>query len=319
VRAPRHRPLSTLDPQLAARVDLHTHTVASDGLLAPSELVRLALERGLDVLAITDHDSTEGVAEALAAAEATGLTVVPGVELSSDLDVGECHILGYFVEHGPGPFQETLRRLRAGRVSRGRLMVERLAAAGAPISWERVERIAGATGPQATRHPAVARPHVAQALVEAGHAASIADAFDRWIGSGRPGYVPRARLTPADAVAAVLRAGGVPAIAHPVLGPGLWPGPERDGALAGVEARIAELRPLGLGGLEVYYNGYDPSLVGRLELLAERHGLIPTGGSDFHGPGRGHGELGGVPFPQQVARRVVDQLRSAAGRQPSGT
>jgi predicted metal-dependent phosphoesterase TrpH len=262
------------------------------------------------VLAVTDHDSTEGVAGALAAAEATGLTVVPGVEMSSDLDQGECHLLGYFVEHGPGRFQETLRELRVGRVSRGRLMVERLVAAGAPIAWERVEQIAG--------DGAVARPHVAQALVEAGHALSVADAFDRWIGAGRPGYVARTKLTPADAVATIVRAGGAPVIAHPVLGAGFWPGPEREPALAGVEARIDELLPHGLAGLEVYYTGYDHSLVARLEQLAERRGLIATGGSDFHGPGRGHGELGAVPFPEAAARTVVAQLRRAAGRQRPG-
>jgi len=292
------------------RVDLHTHTVASDGLLSPAALVDLALDRGLAALAVTDHDSTEGVAEAIAAAEGSGLTVVPGVEMSSDLDEGECHVLGYFVEYGPGAFQDTLRQLRNDRVSRARLMVERLADAGAPISWERVDRIAG--------DGAVARPHVAQALVEAGHAWSVADAFDRWIAAGRPGYVPRAKLTPPDAVGTIVRAGGVAAIAHPVLGAALLPGPERERALAGVERRIEELGPAGLGGIEVYYTGYDPSLVARLERLAARFGLIPTGGSDFHGPGRGHGELGSVPIPEHAARRVVDQLRSAAGRQRSG-
>ncbi|HEV8636186.1 MAG TPA: PHP domain-containing protein [Chloroflexota bacterium] len=291
-------------------IDLHTHTLASDGLLAPAELVNLALERGLSALAVTDHDSTEGVAEALAAAESTGLTVVPGVEMSAEVDEGECHILGYFVEHGPGGFQDTLRQLRGGRVSRARLMVERLADAGAPISWERVKEIAG--------DAAIARPHVAQALVEARQAASIAEAFERWIGSGRPGYVPRTRLTPADAIGAVVRAGGVAAIAHPILGAALVPGPARERALAGVEQQIEELEPVGLGGIEVYYNGYDPTLVGRLGRLAERFGLIATGGSDFHGPGRGHGELGTVPIPPDVARTVVGQLRRAAGRQRSG-
>src|SRR5215510_10034121 len=144
-------------PADAGTVDLHAHTVASDGLLSPAELVGLALARGLDALAVTDHDSTEGVGAAVAAATATGLTVVPGVEMSSDLDEGECHLLGYFVEHGPGGFQDALRRLRTGRVSRARLMVERLPDAGAPIAWQRVEQIAG--------DGAVARPHVAEALV----------------------------------------------------------------------------------------------------------------------------------------------------------
>jgi predicted metal-dependent phosphoesterase TrpH len=301
---------SALNSQLSTRIDLHAHTVASDGLLAPAELVNLALERGLAALAVTDHDSTEGVAEALAAAASTGLTVVPGVEMSSEVDEGECHVLGYFVDHGPGPFQDTLRQLRTARVSRGQLIVERLATAGAPISWQDVRRIAAGG--------AVARPHVAQALVEAGHAASVADAFDRWIGQGRPGYVARTRLTPAEAVAAIVGAGGVAVIAHPILGPALLPGPARERALAGVERQIGELRPAGLGGLETYYTGYDPSLVARLEQLADRHGLIATGGSDFHGQGRGHGELGAVAMPPRVARGVVAQLRRAASQQRSG-
>jgi predicted metal-dependent phosphoesterase TrpH len=274
-------------------IDLHAHTNASDGLLSPAALVDLAVERGLTALAITDHDSTEGVAPALA--HARGLTVVPGVEMSSDVPGGECHILGYFVPAGPGSFQDMLRAFRIGRVSRAEEMVKRLTAAGAPISWQRVQEIAG--------EGAIARPHVAQALIEAGHATSTSDAFDRWIGSGRPGYVPRVKLTPVDAVRAIVEAGGAAAIAHPVLG--AW----TDATLAGVEQRVVELREAGLAGIETYYTGYPAALVQALESLADRHGLVCTGGSDFHGPGRGHGELGTVAVPDEV----VDQLRQRAG------
>jgi predicted metal-dependent phosphoesterase TrpH len=221
--------------------------------------------------------------------------VIPGVELSSDVEDGECHILGYFVPPGPGPFQEMLRAFRVGRVSRAEEMVKRLTAAGAPISWQRVQEIAG--------EGAIARPHVAQALVEAGHALSTSDAFDRWIGSGRPGYVPRIKLTPVDAVRAVVDAGGAAAIAHPILGE-----PTR-AALVGVEHQVLELKEAGLAGIETYYTGYSRDLIRTLEALADRHGLVRTGGSDFHGPGRGHGELGSVPVPDAV----IDQLRQRAG------
>ena len=309
-------------------IDLHTHTTASDGLLSPAALVDLAVERGLSAIAITDHDSTEGLAAAISAAsagrpreerEASGgrpgspdgppgrgtashvarsaapINVIPGVELSTDVPGGECHILGYFVPAGPGPFQDMLRAFRIGRVSRAEEMVKRLTRAGAPISWLRVQQIAG--------DGAIARPHVAQALVEAGHALSTADAFDRWIGTGRPGYVPRIKLTPVDAVRAVVDAGGAPAIAHPILGD---PTPA---ALAGVERQVLELKEAGLAGIETYYTGYSPELTCTLEALAERHGLVRTGGSDFHGPGRGHGELGSVAVPDEA----IDQLRQRAG------
>jgi predicted metal-dependent phosphoesterase TrpH len=309
-------------------IDLHTHTTASDGLLAPAALVELAVQRGLKAIAITDHDSTEGLAPALLAAgasrpreerEASGgrpgrrngppghgtaspvgrrevrIDLIPGVELSSDVDQGECHILGFYVPAGPGPFQEMLRAFRVGRVSRAEEMVKRLTQAGAPISWQRVQEIAG--------DGAIARPHVAQALVEAGHATSTTDAFDRWIGSGRPGYVPRIKLTPFDAVRAVVDTGAVAGIAHPILGD---PTPE---ALAGVERQVRELVDAGLGAIEAYYTGYSAALTRTLEQLAARYGLICTGGSDFHGPGRGHGELGAVRVPDEV----VDQLRQRAG------
>lgn len=274
-------------------IDLHTHTVASDGLLTPAALVDLAVARGLTAIAITDHDSTEGLAAALA--HLSPLTVIPGVELSSDVASGECHVLGYFVPAGPGPFQEMLRAFRVGRVSRAEEMVNRLTKAGAPISWQRVQEIAG--------EGAIARPHVAQALIEAGHAISTSDAFDRWIGTGRPGYVPRIKLTPVDAVRAIVDAGGAAAIAHPILGD---PTP---GALAGVERQVVELKEAGLAGIETYYTGYSADLTRTLEALADRHGLVRTGGSDFHGPGRGHGELGSVSVPDVA----VDQLRQRAG------
>jgi len=295
-------------PADAGLIDLHAHTTASDGVLAPAELVSLALERGLSVLAVTDHDSTDGVRPAIEAAGGTGLSIVPGVELNTDVPRGEVHVLGYFVRPDLAPFQARLAELRRGRFERGRRMVDRLVEAGAPVSWPRVQEIAG--------DGAIGRPHVAQALIEAGHVATIQEAFERYIGQGRPAYVERVRFGPEDAVRSVLAAGGAPVLAHPVLSAPAMAG-EREpmaAALAALEPRLDALQAAGLRGLEVYYGGYAEALIEALERVADRRGLIRTGGSDFHGGARVKAELGGVPIPTAVAEAVVDQLRSAAGR-----
>jgi predicted metal-dependent phosphoesterase TrpH len=289
-------------------IDLHAHTTASDGVLAPAELINLALERGLTVLGITDHDSTDGILPAHEAARGTGLSVVPGVELNTDVPRGEVHVLGYFVQLDLAHFQDRLAELRRGRFERGRRMVERLAEAGAPVSWPRVQQIAG--------EGAIGRPHVAQALIEAGHVATTQEAFDRYIGQGRPAYVERVRFGPEDAVRAVISAGGAPVLAHPVLNAAVMAGePEpMRAALEALEPRLDALQAAGLRGLEVYYGGYAPGLVEALEEVADRRGLIRTGGSDFHGGARVKAELGGVALPPAVAEVVVDQLRAAASQ-----
>jgi hypothetical protein len=287
-------------------IDLHSHTTASDGVLAPAELINLALERGLSALGVTDHDSTEGVRPAIEAARGTGLTVVPGVELNTDVARGEVHVLGYFVRPDRASFQVRLAELRRGRFERGRQMVEKLAAAGAPISWQRVQEIAG--------EGAIGRPHVAQALIEVGHVATTQEAFERYIGQGRPAYVERVRFGPEDAVRTVLAAGGAPVLAHPVLSAPVMAGePEpMRAALEALEPRLDGLQAAGLRGLEVYYAGYGEALVDALAEVADRRGLIRTGGSDFHGGGRVKADLGGVPIPADIAAATVDRLRAAA-------
>jgi predicted metal-dependent phosphoesterase TrpH len=265
--------------------------------MAPSELVQLALDTGLTALGVTDHDSTEAVMAAVAAAEATPLTVVPGVELSTDVPTGEVHVLGYFVDPEGAVLQARLAELREGRLRRGQQIVERLNAAGVPVSLERVMAFAG--------EGSVGRPHVARALVEAGLAVSTSDAFDRFLVRGRPGYVERARFTPVEAVRTILAAGGVPVLAHPLHGVA-----DDSDVQALVAARVGELVEAGLHGLEVYYDGYDDAAVRYLAGLAHQHGLIATGGSDFHGPGRT--PLGAVRMPEHVQTTVVDDLRAAA-------
>jgi 3',5'-nucleoside bisphosphate phosphatase len=273
------------------RIDLHTHSTASDGLLAPAALVRLARDQGLDLIALTDHDSTAGVAEAQAEGERVGLEVIGGLESNTDLPggAGEAHVLGYYVDRDQPAFQRTLTTLRDARARRGERMVQQLRDEGLDISWQRVREIA---------QGAVGRPHVAQALIERGYATSVSDAFDRWLARGRPGYVPRLKLSPEDAVRFIRSAYGVPALAHPA---GI---PELETAV------LPALVAAGLMGLECYYGQYDEATVGRLVHLANTHGLIATGGSDYHGPNIHPTPLGGHPVPPEAAER----LRAAATR-----
>jgi predicted metal-dependent phosphoesterase TrpH len=279
------------------RVDLHTHTTASDGALEPTELVALARQVGLAVLAITDHDTTAGLDAALAAA-GDGLEVIPGVELSTDAPEGEIHVLGYYIDYAQPAFQQLLGDLRAARVGRAKAMVDRLCQLGAPISWERVQELAAG---------AVGRPHIAQALVEAGHVASVPEAFDRYLRRDGPAYVEREKLTPAEAVLMIRRVGGVAVLAHPYI-------LATDGqtkARLPLDRVLPELCDAGLQGIEAYYTNYTPATTAELHAIAERFGLITTGGSDFHGGGTvPEAHLGAVPVPYTS----VERLRALAGR-----
>ncbi len=268
------------------RVDLHAHSTASDGELTPAALVEYARAKGLAALALTDHDSVDGLDAARDAARGTELELVPGVELSCDVLRNEVHILGYFMDWHDPAFQTMLTRFREGRYGRAEKMVKKLTALGAPITFERVKEIAG--------DASIGRPHVAQALVEAGHVATITEAFDRFIGRTGPAYVERFRLTPQDAVTLILRAGGVPVLAHP-----------RE-----VTAWIEPLVKVGLVGLEALYGMYDEPTRAHLVHLARQYDLLVTGGSDFHGSNRMAylNDLGDV----EVSFEVVEQLRARA-------
>lgn len=273
------------------RIDLHTHSTASDGVLAPAALVEFAREQGLDLIALTDHDTTAGIAEAQAEGQRVGVTVIGGIEINTDLPGGggEAHVLGYFIDRDDPNVQHTLTILRDARERRGERMVEQLRAQGLDISWDRVREIAQGS---------VGRPHVAKALIERGYAQDVSDAFDRWLSRGRPGYVARLKLSPEDAVRFIRSGRGVPVLAHPVGVPEL-----EDRLLpAMVEA--------GMLGLECYYGEYDESTVQHLLTLAARYHLIATGGSDYHGPRMHPTPLGGHPVPPEAA----DQLREAADR-----
>ena len=247
-------------------IDLHTHTDRSDGTFAPAELVGLAAERGLDVVAVTDHDTTEGLEEALAAGSELGVEVVPGVELSAEHEGTSIHILCYWMDVANAGLQEELRRLRDERFHRGERMVEKLRELGLPIEFERVHEIAKGGN--------IVRPHIAQAMVEAGHVETEKEAFDRWIGDGRPAHVPKHALDPLDALALIRGAGGLCVLAHP----GMW-GDESSVP----EGLIEAMAGAGMTGLEVDHTDHDPEQREHWRKLADRLGLITTGGSDCHG------------------------------------
>lgn len=274
-------------------VELHCHSTASDGSYPPAEVVALAAARGIRVLALTDHDTVAGIAEAAAAAVAHGMALIPGVELSCSVETGEVHLLGYFVETGNSDFLAALDHFRNGRDRRGRFMIAKLNALGVPLRWERVRAIADGA--------VITRPHIARALIEIGAATSIEDAFARYLNRGQPAFVDRERLLPPDAVRLVRAAGGVPVLAHPL-------------SVVGLDATLAEMVAAGLMGLEAYYGAYTPDQRAALAALAARYGLLTTAGSDFHGEVHGGAVPGSTPPPPGV----VDALMSAALRVRSG-
>ena len=244
-------------------VDLHSHTTASDGTYAPRELVREAVRRGVRVLAVTDHDSTEGLAEAMdEAAGHPGLTVVPGIEINCDVEGGEIHVLGYLMDYQAPWFAEFCRDQRTERRARIHRITERLAELGKPVDPEEVFAL--------VREGSAGRPHVAQVMVRRGYVKTVREAFDRYLAAGKPANVPRKKLTPEDAVRLIRRAAGVPVFAHPGLA-------DKDEIIPGLIAA-------GLMGIECLYGEHNPGQTARYLDLCRRHGLVATGGSDFHGP-----------------------------------
>lgn len=282
----------------SGKIDLHLHSLASDGRLSPTELVELAQRNGVRRLALTDHDTTAGVPEAVAAGQRLGLEVAAGVELSADVgEADELHMLGLFIDCEDERFQRALARLRAGRAGRAEAMVGRLAELGVPVSWPRVQEIAG--------QASVGRPHLAQALLEAGHVGSIREAFDRFLANGGPAYVARQRLDPTQSIELIHSVGGLAVMAHPLEGDG-------------VTHLIPTLARAGLDGLECYYFSYDRQQVASLVNLARSHGLVPTGGSDYHGfPMAGlsgaSNEPGSVEIPTAIWNDLVTRQRALLG------
>lgn len=265
--------------------DLHIHTTASDGSESPAGVVRRAKALGLRAIAITDHDTVAGWPEAQEAAAGSFLVVVPGVEINTDYNGREVHVLGYYPRLDP-EFVGLLKDRAEARLRRVVRMVERLNALGIAVSVADVMARA--------RGESVGRPHVAAALVAAGAAADVQDAFDRFIGHGAPAYVPREKLHPAEAVQWIRRAGGVPVLAHP--------------GTIGDDHIISELTSLGLAGLEVYHPEHDRDTAEHYLRLAQQYDLVVTGGSDFHGEGY-HAALGEVSVPYAAVQALRRRRR----------
>jgi len=269
-----------------SKVDLHIHSNASDGRLSPVDIILHAAERGLSVIAITDHDSVEGIASAMVAAKAfPNLRVIPGIELSTDVPQGEIHVLGYFIDYTDHEFQVILEGLRNSRLKRAQGMVAKLKNLGVHLDWERVQEIAG-TG-------SIGRPHIAQAMLEKGYISSIKEAFDKYISRNGPAYVEREKMTAVEAVELILKFNGLPVLAHPFTA-------------SNPETMIIELKEAGLIGIETYYNDYTTDEINELISFADRYGLIATGGSDYHGLETANETMiGGVDVPMESAERLI--------------
>ncbi|MFC1989534.1 PHP domain-containing protein [Chloroflexota bacterium] len=269
-----------------SRVDLHIHSTASDGLLSPAEVVRKAAQLGLTFIAITDHDSINGIVPALEAAKAfLQLTVIAGVEVSTVIPKGEVHVLGYYLDYTSLELLTTLEKMRSSRRGRAQGMVAKLRGLGIRIEWQRVQEIAGSSS--------MGRPHIAQAMLEKGYIASIKEAFTKYISRDGPAYVEREKMSPAEAVELILRANGLPVLAHPFT-------------IDDSESMIVELKTAGLVGIEAYYNSYTPEEVSKLVNLAKRHGLIASGGSDYHGlDDRNETMIGGANVPTESVEQLI--------------
>ncbi len=277
--------------------DLHLHTTASDGRLTPRQLIDLAALKGLQVVAVTDHDTTDGLEEAFQTASLyPDLTLIPGIELGTDIPGSEIHVLGYWLDVKNLAFQETLARFREGREHRAQGMVRKLAALGFPLEWERVAQLA---------QGAIGRPHIAQAMVEKGYVASTQDAFTAYLGRNGPAYVERAKLTPAEAIRMILDVGGVPVLAHP-REIGDW------------RKVLPELVAAGLRGMEVYYKLYPPGLVEELKERARALGLMALGGTDYHAIGNPDEVEPGTSGPPLEEVQKLLALAPAALRQAQG-
>jgi predicted metal-dependent phosphoesterase TrpH len=272
-------------------VDLHSHTTASDGTLTARELVQAAARRGVRVLAVTDHDSTEGLREAIdEAARHPPLTIVPGLEINCDVPGAEVHILGYYVDHEAPWFQGFLREQRVERAARVERIAARLAELGMPIDPAEVWAL--------VKEGSAGRPHVAQVMVQHGYVATVREAFDRYLHTNGPANVPRRRLTPTEAVRIIRRAHGVPVFAHP--------------GLADRDAIIPELIEAGLMGIEAIYAEHSAAQTAHYKELCRAHGLVATGGSDYHGERSGRtNPLGHPPVPMSVWAELKDAARRA--------
>lgn len=276
-------------------IDLHTHSTASDGSDSPARVAELAAQQGCTAFALTDHDGLGGIDEAAAAAREAGVGFVPGCEISCP-HAGTLHLLVYFVAPGEGPLQDELGRLQAVRAARNEAMVTRLSELGLPITWAELMAEAGGTG--------AGRPHAAAVLVRKGVVGSVQEAFDRFLAKGRPGYVEKERLAVGEAVRLARASGGVPVLAHPLT---------LDLTLRELDSAVGELAEAGVAGMEAVYGRYSAEERAALAEMAARHGLVATGGSDYHGAYKPDLAVGVGLGDLDVPDDVIDQLRERQG------
>jgi len=271
------------------QADLHIHSTASDGRLTPAEVVQEAARRGLKFMALTDHDTVDGIAPAKAAVQSfPGLKLIPGVEISTDIPEGEAHVLGYFIDYTGKELRAKLNRFRNSRLGRAQGMVAKLDKLGIHIDWQRIEQIAGDS--------VMGRPHIAQAMLEKGYINSFKQAFTDYLGRDGPAYVEREKLTPAEAVALIIKARGLAVLAHPFT-------------VGEPEAMIKELKAAGLSGIETYYDNYTAGEVDLLVKLAQKYNLIATGGSDFHGIDSSESVIGGPDLPLASVEKLIAKAK----------
>ncbi len=269
--------------------DLHIHTYYSDGTASPSEVVDEAIKNGLVCIAITDHDMIEGIVPAQEAAKERPLEIIAGVELSSEFEGKDIHILGYFINIDKGPLVDKLELFLDERVKRMKQMIMNLQSLG-------IKDIAFEETAVLTKSRAVGRAHLALLLVQKGHAASFKDAFEKYLGPGRPGYAAKYQQAPFEAINLIHQSGGLAVMAHPML-------TQKD-------EMIPRLAKFGLDGLEVFYPNCMPSVTEFYRKIAKKHGLLMTGGSDAHGTAKAHTYVGKEQIPYELVEKMKEKIAS---------
>ncbi len=277
-------------------IDLHAHSTASDGSESPTRVVEIAAETGLSALALTDHDTQEGLAEAREAASETDLEIIPGTELSLEIDKGGMHLLVLWLEPGEGPLQNRLQELQDGRSGRNEVILDLLAAHGMPITMGEVETEAGGGS--------MGRPHIAAVMMQKGYVESIQEAFDVWLATGKPAYAGRPRLEVEEAIGLARDSGAVPVLAHPHT--------LEINRASEMSETLGRLRRAGLVGLEAIYSSYQRHERDGYADLARRFDLVPTGGSDYHGSYKPGLELGTGYGDLVVPESILENLRAHA-------
>jgi 3',5'-nucleoside bisphosphate phosphatase len=287
-----------MDMRKFGGADLHCHSTFSDGIESPTSLIGRAREAELSVLALSDHDAVHGLPEFESAAKGTGLITVTATELSTRFEGDDVHVLGLFVDPEEPALRARLAVMRVDRESRGEAMVEKLAAVGRPLD---LATIRGAVG-----MGAFGRPHIARAMVAAGYVRSFEEAFDDYLSKGKPGYVPKPKWSLEEAIASIRKAGGLAVVAHPIW----YTDPEKV---------ITQGARAGLDGVEVIHADQDGQKENEFGRLAERHGLLKSAGSDYHGPPQGRKRVGACRLDEEAWQRMVSAAnarRTESGRAP---